>query len=271
MGRLWIKRMSLSARQLQRYARNIALAQVGEAGQEILSHSRVLVVGAGGLGSAAAFYLAAAGVGTLGLMDDDTVDLSNLQRQILYGAADVGKSKVNQAKATLQALEPDLNVEAYAARLTPANALDILRRYDFVVDATDTFRSKFLIADACHFAGKPYSHAAVLALDGQTMTVIPGETTCFRCVFGEPPPPGAVPSSAEVGVLGALPGVMGTIQATEAIKYCLRAGKALTNRLLRYDALSMTFREVPVRRSEDCPLCGANPSISALRDADASA
>ena len=263
--------MTLNTRQLQRYARNIALAHVGEAGQELLSRSRVLVVGAGGLGSPAAFYLAAAGVGTLGLVDNDTVEISNLQRQILYRAADLGKSKVNQAMATLQAFEPDLNVEPYAERLTPANAPDILRRYDFVVDATDTFRSKFLIADACHFAAKPYSHAAVLGFDGQTMTVIPGETTCFRCVFGGPPPPGAVPSSAEVGVLGALPGVMGTIQATEAIKHCLRAGKLLTNRLLRYDALSMKFREVPVRRNENCPLCGANPSITALGDADASA
>jgi len=244
---------------------------MGEAGQERLSRSRVLVVGAGGLGSPAAYYLAAAGIGTLGLMDDDTVDISNLQRQILYRAADLKKSKVNQARTVLQDFEPDLNIEIYAERLTPANALDILGRYDFVVDATDSFPSKFLVADACHFAQKPYSHAAVLAFEGQTMTVIPGQTTCFRCVFGGPPPPGAVPSSAEVGVLGALPGVIGSIQATEAIKHCLQAGNPLTDRLLRYDALAMTFREVRLRRNADCPLCGAHPSITSLGDAGAPA
>jgi molybdopterin/thiamine biosynthesis adenylyltransferase len=263
--------MSLNARQKQRYARNIALAQVGEAGQAQLSRSRVLVVGAGGLGSPAALYLAAAGIGTLGLVDDDTVDISNLQRQILYRAADVQKLKVHQAKAALQAFEPDLHVEMHAERLTPANALDIIGRYDFIVDATDTFRSKYLIADACHFARKPYSHAAVLGFDGQAMTVIPGQTTCFRCVFGGPPPPGAVPSSAEVGVLGALPGVMGTLQATEAVKYCLRIGSLLTDRLLRYDALAMKFREVRVQKNVDCPLCGAHPSVTGLGDADAPA
>lgn len=256
--------MSMNTTQLQRYARNIAIAQVGEAGQERLMRSRVLVVGAGGLGSPAAFYLAAAGIGTLGLMDNDTVDITNLQRQILYRFADLKKSKVHQAKSVLQAFEPDLKVEIYPERLTPANALEIMSRYEFVVDATDSFPSKFLIADACHFARKPYSHAAVLGLEGHTMTVIPGETTCFRCVFGGPPPPGAVPSSVEAGVLGALPGVMGAVQATEAIKFCLGTGGQLTDRLLRYDALAMTFREVRVRKNPECPLCGANPSITGL-------
>ncbi len=258
--------MNLTETQIERYSRHILLPQVGGKGQEKLLAGKVLLVGAGGLGSPAGLYLAAAGVGTLGIIDGDVVDMSNLQRQVLHGTADVGKPKVDSAEATLRALNPDVTVRTYRKRLTADNALEILKDYDFVIDGTDNFAAKFLVADACHFAGKPYSHAGILRFDGQTITVLPGQTTCYRCLFGSPPPRGAVPSCSEAGVLGVLAGVMGTIQATEAAKYLLGIGELLTGRLLVYDALAMAFRNVPIRRNGNCPLCGGQPRITELRD-----
>ncbi len=247
--------MPLTPDERERYARHLLLPEVGEAGQEALKAGRVLVVGAGGLGSPCSLYLAAAGVGTLGIMDADRVELSNLQRQLLHGTGDLGRSKVESASETLSALNPGVKLVMYAERLTGSNAAEMLAGYDFVCDATDNFESKFLIADACHAAGKPYSHAGILKCGGQTMTVVPGESACYRCVFGEPPP-GPVPDAAR-GLLGVLPGVIGTIQATEALKMLLGAGELLTNTLLVYDALKMTFRRVAVKRDPGCSLCGS--------------
>jgi len=244
--------MELSVSQSERYARHLMLPEIGMDGQLRLSSARVLVVGIGGLGSPAAFYLVAAGVGTVGLVDSDVVDLSNLQRQILHATADVGKSKVESAAHKLRALNPEVTVRTHPARLDPDNAAALLEAYEVVLDATDNFDAKFLIADACHAAGKPYVHAGILRFQGQAMTVIPGKTACYRCVFeGVPPPVGAV-----AGPIGGVPGVIGAIQATEAIKLLLQMGELLTDRLLTWDALTMRFREVRVRRNPDCPLCG---------------
>lgn len=261
--------MSLTEEQIERYSRHIILPEVGGKGQEKLLDGKVLIVGAGGLGSPAALYLAAAGVGTIGLIDADIVDLSNLQRQIIHATPDLGRPKVESATEKMRAINPDVTVHTYRERLAAANALTILKDYDFVIDGTDNFPSKFLVADACYFARKPYSHAGILRFDGQTMTVIPGETACYRCVFSTPPPAGAVPSCSQAGVLGVLAGVVGCIQATEAIKFLLSIGDLLTNRLLVYNALKMKFRDVPLRRNRQCPLCGAHPSITELRDEEA--
>ncbi|TAN38654.1 MAG: HesA/MoeB/ThiF family protein [Verrucomicrobia bacterium] len=236
----------------QRYARQLALPEIGAAGQAKLAAARLLLVGVGGLGSPAGFYLAAAGIGTLGLADGDRLDLSNLQRQIAHTTADVGRLKVESAARTFQALNPAVQIRQHAERLTEVNAGALLRDYDFVIDATDNFESKYLIAAACHAADKPYSHAGILRFFGQTLTVLPGQTACYRCVFADPPPP---PTPA-VGPLGVVPGVIGTIQAAEAIKFVTGAGKLLTNRLLTFDALTMQFREIAVRRNAACPLCG---------------
>jgi molybdopterin/thiamine biosynthesis adenylyltransferase len=244
---------------------------VGGKGQARLLAGKVLLVGAGGLGSPAALYLAAAGVGTLGLIDGDKVDLSNLQRQVIHFTADLGTPKVASAAAKMRAINPDVRVRTYEERLTAANALAILRDYDFVIDGTDNFPSKFLVADACHFAGKPYSHAGILRFDGQTMTVKPGETACYRCVFNAPPPPGAVPSCSQAGVLGVLAGVIGTLQAAEAAKFLLEQGELLTNSLLVYNALKVSFRRVPLKRNPNCPLCGAAPTITTLKDEEPAA
>jgi molybdopterin-synthase adenylyltransferase len=258
--------MGLSEEQIERYSRHIILPEIGGKGQAKLLAGKVLLVGAGGLGSPAGLYLAAAGVGTLGLMDADVVDLTNLQRQIAHATPDLGKPKVDSAAAKLRAINPDVCVRVYRERLEAANAPAILGDYDFVIDGTDNFASKFLVADACHFARKPYSHAGILRFDGQTMTVVPGQTACYRCVFPAPPPAGAVPSCSQAGVLGVLAGVIGTLQATEAIKYILGIGELLTNRLFIYDALRMNVRTVRLNRNPKCPLCGPEPSITALRD-----
>ncbi len=244
----------------QRYARQLALPEIGTAGQEKLGRFRVLVVGVGGLGSPVALYLAGAGVGTIGIVDDDVVELSNLQRQVLHGTGDVGRPKVESAAETLCELNPTVTVNRHCERLLPDNAAATIAGYDFVVDATDGFASKFLIADACHFAGVPYSHAGILAFTGQTMTVMPGESACYRCLFGEPPPCRAQ-GDAPAGPLGAVAGVIGSVQATEAVKYAVGCGDLLVNRLLTYDALAMRFRTVTVSREEDCPLCGRSPRI----------
>ncbi|HBA83790.1 MAG TPA: adenylyltransferase [Verrucomicrobia bacterium] len=258
--------MSLTEQQIERYSRHIILPEVGGRGQGKLLASRVLLVGAGGLGSPALLYLAAAGVGTIGLVDGDVVDLTNLQRQIAHTTADVGRDKVESAAEKCRAINPDVKVRMYPEHLRADNALDILKDYDFVLDGTDSFAAKFLVADACHFAGKPYSHAGILRFEGQTMTVIPGQTGCYRCLFREPPPPNAVPSCSQAGVLGVLAGIMGAIQAAEAAKYVLGLGELLTNRLLVFDALKMTFRNIGFSRNPACPLCGNSPSIVTLRD-----
>lgn len=250
--------MSLTSTQRERYARHLSLTEIGAAGQLRLAAGRVLVVGAGGLGSPVAFYLAAAGIGTLGLLDDDVVALSNLQRQILHQTADLGRPKVASAAERLQALNPELQIRAAQTRLTPGNASELLRDYDFVVDATDNFASKFLIADACHAAGKPYSHGGIARFWGQTLTVLPGKTACYRCLFEGPPPEAA--DSAPQGPLGAVPGVIGAIQATEALKFLLGIGELLTNRLLTYDALRLTFRTVRAHPNPTCCLCSSTPN-----------
>jgi molybdopterin/thiamine biosynthesis adenylyltransferase len=237
----------------ERYARHLRLPQVGEAGQERLMGSSVLVVGVGGLGSPAALYLAAAGIGRLGVVDGDTLEMSNLQRQILHTTGRVGGGKVPSAAATIRRLNPEVQVEEHARMLEAGNGSTLVESYDFVIDATDNFEAKFLIADVCHRAGRAYCHAGIDRFFGQVFTVVPGRTTCYRCLFERAPTPDEAPPA---GPLGAVPGVIGSIQAIEAMKYVLDIGELLTDRLLTFDALAMAFREVPVRCNPACPLCG---------------
>jgi molybdopterin/thiamine biosynthesis adenylyltransferase len=252
--------------QIERYSRHIILKEVGGKGQKKLLDGRVLIIGAGGLGSPIALYLAAAGVGTIGIADADCVDLSNLQRQVIHQTADVGKPKVVSAREKMEAINPDVKVVTYQRWVGADNILEMIADYDFVIDGTDNFAAKFLINDACVLAGKPYSHGGILAFFGQTITVLPGESTCYRCVFPKPPPRDAIPTCSQAGVIGVLPGVLGTLQATEAVKFLLGKGELLTGRLLTYDALEMRFREVPLKRNPRCPICGEAPSITELRD-----
>jgi molybdopterin-synthase adenylyltransferase len=258
--------MSLTEQQMERYSRHIILEQVGGVGQEKLLASKVLIVGAGGLGAPAAVYLAAAGVGTIGVVDGDKVDLSNLQRQIIHHTPDVGQDKVLSAKRKMQAINPDVSVQTYNVRLKAENIREIIRAYDFVIDGTDNFAAKFLVNDACYFEKIPFSHAGILQFKGQLITVLPGRTTCYRCIFGGPPPANAVPSCSQAGVLGVVAGVIGSLQATEAIKYLLGIGELLTDALLTYNALTMQFRKVRLGRNPDCPLCGHDPRITELKD-----
>lgn len=245
----------LSSEQKARYKRNILLPGVGEEGQLKLLQARVLLVGAGGLGSPVAYYLAAAGVGTIGLVDADTVDVSNLQRQILHRTADLGRPKVLSAREKLLDLEPGLNIEILQTRFSEDNAGDLVDRYDIVIDCTDNFSTRYIINEACLSHKKPFVYGGVLSFSGQVMTILPGRGPCFRCLYREEP--GAnVPGCAELGVLGAVPGVIGTLQATEAIKYILGLGRLLVGRLLTYDALSATFYEVLLDADADCPSCG---------------
>jgi molybdopterin/thiamine biosynthesis adenylyltransferase len=258
--------VKLSEEQITRYSRHILLKEVGGKGQKKLLDGRVLIIGAGGLGSPIALYLAAAGVGTIGIADADEVDLSNLQRQVIHATPDLGKAKVLSAKETMLAINPELTVNAYETWVCAENIAGMIADYDFVIDATDNFAAKFLINDACVLAGKPFSHGGILQFDGQTMTVKPGESPCYRCIFPEPPPKEVIPSCSRAGVIGVLPGVVGTLQATEAIKYLLGAGDLLTGRLLTYNALRMRFREVPVKKNSECPICGDHPTITELKD-----
>ncbi len=258
--------MELSDEQVERYSRHIILEEVGLAGQLKLLESRVLIIGAGGLGSPAALYLAAAGVGTIGLVDGDRVDLTNLQRQVIHHTSDVGVAKVTSAANKMRSINPDVVVREYPERATAENALDLVREYDFVIDGTDNFGSKFLINDACFLAGKPLSHAGILRFDGQLMTILPGASACYRCVFEAPPPAGAVPSCAQAGVLGVVAGVVGCLQATEAIKFLLGREGLLTNALLTWDASRMEFRKVKLHRNPRCALCGPNPTITRVED-----
>jgi molybdopterin/thiamine biosynthesis adenylyltransferase len=256
----------LTEEQTERYSRHVILKEVGGKGQKKLLNGRVLIIGAGGLGSPAALYLAAAGVGTIGLVDADVVNISNLQRQILHHTPDVGRAKVHSASEKMTALNPDVQVVAHNTWIRAGNIMDIISPYDFIIDGTDNFAAKFLINDACVFAKKPFSHGGILHFLGQTITVLPGESACYRCLFPTPPPPGTIPTCAEAGVIGILPGIIGTLQAAEAIKHLLGVGKLLSNELLIFDALQSDFTKVEVQRNPDCPICGTNPTITELVD-----
>lgn len=257
--------MSLTGQQIERYSRNIILKEIGGAGQEKLLASRVLIIGAGGLGAPAALYLAAAGVGTLGLLDGDQVDLTNLQRQILHHTTDIGRRKVDSAQEKIRAINPDVTVRTYDVWARADNIRGIIKEYDFVIDGTDNFPAKFLINDACYFERIAFSHAGILQFEGQLMTVLPGQTACYRCLFRSPPA-AATPSCGQAGVLGVLPGVIGSLQATEAIKHLLGIGALLTDALLTYSALTMDFRKVHISRRPECPLCGPNATVTRLTD-----
>ncbi len=251
--------------QLMRYSRHIIMPQVGGIGQRKLLDAKVLLIGAGGLGSPAALYLAAAGVGTLGIVDFDVVDFSNLQRQILHGTGDVGRPKVDSAKETLNEINPDVNVVTHNLHLTSENIMEVIGDYEIVVDGSDNFATRYLVNDACFLANKTNVHGAIFLFDGQATVFKPGEG-CYRCLYPTPPPPGMVPSCAEAGVFGVLPGIIGSIQAVEAIKLILGVGDPLINRLLLFDALEMEFRQVKLRRDANCPLCGDHPTVTELID-----
>lgn len=258
--------MSLRPDQVERYSRHILLPDVGGKGQEMLLAGRVLIIGAGGLGAPIALYLAAAGVGTIGIADADVVDVTNLQRQVIHFTPDIGKPKVESAAEKMRAINPDVTVRTYQEWIRAANIAGLLADYDFVIDGTDNFATKFLINDACVLGKKPYSHGGILRFAGQTLTVKPGESACYRCIFPAPPPKHAIPTCSEAGVIGVLPGVIGTIQATEAIKFLLGIGDLLTGRLLTYNAKSMKFREIMINRNAKCPVCGEHPAFTELRD-----
>lgn len=260
--------LNFTNEQLERYSRHIILKDVGVKGQQKLLAAKVLIIGAGGLGSPAAMYLAAAGVGTLGLVDFDEVDLSNLQRQIIHTTKDVGKAKVESARETIAALNPDVRVKTYRERVSAANIGDIIKDedYDFIIDGVDNFPAKFLINDACVLRKKPFSHAGIIQFFGQTMTYVPGAGPCYRCVFNAPPPAGAAPTCREAGVLGVMGGIIGTIQATEALKYILGVGELLTGALLTFDAAAMEFRQVRLGTNAKCRVCGEQPTIHELFD-----
>lgn len=258
--------MTFSADEIRRYSRHLILPEFGARGQKALKAARVLVVGAGGLGSPAAMYLAAAGVGALGLVDFDVVDLSNLQRQVLHGTPDVGRSKLASAADRLRALNPEVKLELHELRLTSDNALALIAQYDLVLDGTDTFATRYLINDACVLTGKPNVSASVFRFEGQLSVFCAKDGPCYRCLYPEPPPPGLAPSCGEGGVLGIVPGVVGTMQATETIKVLAGLGEPLIGRLLTFDALTMSFRQFKVKKDPQCVVCGTAPTVTALVD-----
>ena len=262
--------MSFTEDQVRRYARHIILPGIGGDGQQKLMDGKVLIVGAGGLGSPAAMYLAAAGVGKIGLVDFDHVDLSNLQRQILHDTSDVGRPKVVSATERLNELNPNVEVVAHETLLSSANAFDVLGGYDVIVDGTDNFPVRYLVNDATQLLGKPLVYGSIFQWEGQASVFLPGENTpCYRCLFPEPPPPGTVPSCAEGGVFGVLPGIIGSIQAVEAIKLILGVGESLSGKLVLYDAMRNEFTTVKLRWDPDCPVCGKHPSVTELIDYEA--
>ena len=258
--------MAFTNEQLERYSRHIILREIGVKGQKKLLNARVLIIGAGGLGAPAALYLAAAGVGTIGIADADVVDLSNLQRQVIHATSDIGKPKVASAKESMLAINPDITVNTYQEFIYSGNIADIVSDYDFILDGTDNFPVKFLINDACVLAGKPFCHAGIIRFNGQIMTYVPGEGPCYRCVFKNPPPKDAVPTCKQAGVIGAMAGVIGCLQAMEAIKYITGAGELLTGRLLTYDALKMSFRTIRVPQDCSCAVCSEHRTITRLID-----
>jgi adenylyltransferase/sulfurtransferase len=254
--------------QFERYRRHLTLPEVGLEGQRRLLESKVLLIGAGGLGCPLALYLTAAGVGTIGLVDDDVVDASNLQRQVLYSTGDIGRPKVEVAEARMRALNPDVEVRTWRERLSSRNALEIFEPYDVVIDGTDNFPTRYLSNDACVLLGKPNVYGSIFRFEGQASVFDARVGPCYRCLYPEPPPPGSVPSCAEGGVLGVLPGIIATIQATEAIKLLIGRGTSLAGRLLIYDAMAMEFNEFRLAKDPDCPVCGAEPSVTGLIDYD---
>ena len=256
----------LSGDEIKRYSRHLIMPEVGVDGQRALKAAKVLCIGAGGLGSPAAMYLAAAGVGTIGIVDFDVVDFSNLQRQLLHGTPDVGRSKLASAKDRLNALNPNVHVETYEVALSSENALKLFEPYDVILDGTDNFPTRYLVNDACVLTGKPNAYGSIFRFEGQASVFATKEGPCYRCLYPEPPPPGLVPSCAEGGVFGVLPGIIGVIQATETIKLILGAGEPLIGRFLIYDALRMRFRELKLRKDADCPVCGTHPTVKKLID-----
>ena len=256
----------LTTDDLSRYSRHLILPEVGMEGQRQLKAARVLCVGTGGLGSPLAFYLTAAGIGTLGLVDFDVVDASNLQRQIIHSTKDIGRKKLDSAEEKLTALNPAINIVKHDTMLTSANALEIIKDYDIVADGTDNFPTRYLVNDACVLLGKPNVYGSIFRFEGQASVFATEQGPCYRCLYPEPPPPGLVPSCAEGGVLGILPGLVGVIQATEVIKLILGKGASLVGRLLLVDALNMRFRELKLRKNPECPVCGLNPTVTALID-----
>lgn len=258
--------MAFTNEQLERYSRHIILKEVGVKGQKKLLNAKVLIIGAGGLGAPAALYLAAAGVGTIGIVDADEVDLSNLQRQVIHTTNDVGKAKVKSAAETMQAINPDVTVNTYRTFVDSSNILDLIKDYDFIIDGTDNFPAKFLINDACVMAKKPFSHAGIIRFKGQLMTYVPGEGPCYRCVFKNPPPKDAVPTCKQAGVIGAMGGVIGSLQAMEAVKYIIGQGDLLTGKLLTYDALKMEFHTIKLPHDSNCAVCSDHPTITELID-----
>lgn len=257
--------MVLTPDQVNRYSRHIIMGDVGSKGQRNLLQAKALIVGAGGLGSPSAIYLALAGVGTIGIVDFDVVEISNLQRQILHHTSDIGRPKLESARDNINSYNPDTNVVLHEVRLESDNAREIISQYDLVINGADNFATRYLVNDACYLEGKPLVDGSILIFDGQATLFLPGQG-CYRCLFPEPPPPGLVPNCAEAGVLGALTGLVGSIQATEALKHFLGIGESLVSRLLLIDALSMSFREVRLKRNPSCPLCGDNPTVTELID-----
>jgi molybdopterin/thiamine biosynthesis adenylyltransferase/rhodanese-related sulfurtransferase/molybdopterin converting factor small subunit len=256
----------LSGDEIKRYSRHLIMPEVGVEGQRKLKAAKVLCIGAGGLGSPAAMYLAAAGIGTIGIVDFDVVDFSNLQRQIIHGTPDVGRSKLASAKDRLGALNPNVHIETYEEALSSENALRLFEPYDVILDGTDNFPTRYLVNDACVLTGKPNAYGSIFRFEGQASVFATKEGPCYRCLYPEPPPPGLVPSCAEGGVFGVLPGIIGVIQATETIKLVLGAGEPLIGRFLIYDALRMRFRELKLRKDNDCPVCGTHPTVKKLID-----
>lgn len=265
-GHPWVADRQFSKEQVNRYSRHFLLPEVGEDGQRKLLDAKVLLIGAGGLGSPTAYYLAAAGVGTLGIVDPDTVDLSNLQRQILHTTERVGMPKVESAKLTINGLNPDVKVVTYQTRVTSENIFEVMKDYDVIVDGCDNFPTRYLVNDACVLTNKPNVHGSIFQFEGQASVFYPGKGPCYRCLFPEPPPPGAAPSCDEAGVLGVLPGLVGCVQALETMKLILGKGKPLIGRMLYFDTLAMEMRTHRLRRDPKCPICGDNPTIAELID-----
>ncbi len=258
--------MDFTEQQIERYSRQIILPEIGGAGQKKLLNAKVLIIGCGGLGSPASYYLASAGIGRIGLVDSDKVELNNLQRQILHFTKDIGKAKVESAKEKIFAINPEIEIITYELRLNSQNILDVIKDYDFVIDGSDNFPTRYLVNDACIITNKPFSHAGILRFDGQAITVVPKQGPCYRCLFPDPPPPGMVPSCQQAGIIGGVAGILGAIQATEAIKYILGLPELLVGRLLIFNALEMNFRKLKIKRNPECPVCGDNPTLTELID-----